>query len=50
MAMRCEFIDEARDVIADLFIEAHGRGRTRLSDCQMLDGVVGALRGCRMAR
>ena len=33
-------MDEAWAVVADLFIETHGRGRPRLSDRLMLDGVI----------
>lgn len=31
MARRYELTDEAWDVVSDLFIETHGRGRPRLS-------------------
>ncbi|WP_409313030.1 transposase [Pseudomonas putida] len=40
MARRNELSDEARGVVSDIFIEAHGRGRTRLSDRLTLDGVL----------
>lgn len=40
MAKRYELSDEAWDVVSDLFIEAHGRGRPRLNDRLMLDGVL----------
>lgn len=55
MAKRYELSDEAWDVVSDLFIETHGRGRPRLSGRLMLDGVLWvlcwALRGeiCRSA-
>jgi len=51
LARRYELADEAWDVVSDLFIETHGRGRPRLSDPLMLDGVLWGtlLRGC-MAR
>ncbi len=32
MAKRYELTDEAWDVLSDLFIENHGRGRPRFSD------------------
>lgn len=51
MAKRYELSDEAWDVVSDLFIETHGRGRPRLSDRLMLDGVLwGVLLGelCRI--
>lgn len=50
MAKRYELSDEAWDVVSDLFIETHGRGRPRLSDRLMLDGVLWALLGCCLAR
>jgi len=40
MVRRYELTDEAWDVVSDLFIETHGRGRPRLSDRLMLDGVL----------
>ena len=40
MAKRYELLDEAWIVVADLFTETHGRGRPRLSDRSMLDGVL----------
>lgn len=40
MAKRYELSDEAWAVVADLFTETHGRGRPRLSDRLMLDGVL----------
>ena len=43
MAKRYELSDEAWDVVSDLFIETHGRGRARLSDRLMLDGVLWVL-------
>ncbi len=43
MAKRYELSDEARIVVADLFTETHGRGRPRLSDRVMLDGVLWVL-------
>ncbi|MFP3443533.1 MULTISPECIES: IS5 family transposase [Pseudomonas] len=43
MAKRYELSDEAWDVVSDLFIETHGRGRPRLSDRLMLDGVLWVL-------
>ena len=56
MAKRYELPDEAWTVVADLFTETHGRGRSRPSDRLMLDGVLwvlcsGALRAerCRIA-
>ena len=43
MAKRYELSEEAWDVVSDLFIETHGRGRPRLSDRLMLDGVLWVL-------
>ena len=43
MARRYELTDEAWDVVSDFFIETHGRGRPRLSDRLMLDGVLWVL-------
>lgn len=43
MAKRYELSDEAWDVVADLFIESHVRGRPRISDRLMLDGVLWVL-------
>jgi Transposase and inactivated derivatives len=43
MAKRYELSDEAWTVVADLFTEALGRGRPRLSDRLMLDGVLWVL-------
>lgn len=43
MAKCYELSDEARDVVSDLFIETHGRGRSRLNDRLMLDGVLWVL-------
>ncbi|MGE8372876.1 IS5 family transposase [Pseudomonas putida] len=43
MVRRYELTDEAWDVVSDLFIETHGRGRPRLSDRLMLDGVLWVL-------
>ena len=43
MAKRYELSDEAWAVVADLFTETHGRGRPRLSDRLMLDGVLWVL-------
>ncbi|MCS3835741.1 transposase [Pseudomonas sp. JAI111] len=43
MARRYELSDEAWAVVADIFIETHGRGRPRLSDRLMLDGVLWVL-------
>ncbi|MFZ5937767.1 transposase [Pseudomonas sp. HS6-2] len=43
VARRYELTDEAWDVVSDLFIETHGRGRPRLSDRLMLDGVLWVL-------
>ncbi|HDS0960209.1 MULTISPECIES: IS5 family transposase [Pseudomonas] len=43
MAKRYELSDVAWDVVSDLFIETHGRGRPRLSDSLMLDGVLWVL-------
>ena len=43
MAKRYELSDEAWTVVADLFTETHGRGRPRLSDRLMLDGVLWVL-------
>ncbi|MGN4052661.1 transposase, partial [Pseudomonas sp. SM4] len=40
MAKRYELSDEAWIVVADLFTETHGRGRPRLNDRLMLDGVL----------
>jgi transposase len=47
MAKRYELSDEAWTVVADLFTETHGRGRSRLNDHLMLDGVLWVLcSGC----
>lgn len=43
MAKRYELSDEAWGVVADFVTETHGRGRSRLSDCLMLDGVLWVL-------
>ena len=43
MAKRYEFTGEAWDVVPDLFIETHARGRPRLSGRPMLDGVLWTL-------
>lgn len=43
MAKRYELSDEAWIVVADLFTETHGRGRPRLNDRLMLDGVLWVL-------
>ncbi|PLU97012.1 IS5/IS1182 family transposase, partial [Pseudomonas plecoglossicida] len=43
MAKRYELSDEAWTVVADLLTETHGRGRPRLSDRLMLDGVLWVL-------
>ncbi|MGE6565142.1 IS5 family transposase [Pseudomonas asiatica] len=43
MAKRYELSDEAWDVVSDLFIETHSRGRPRLNDRLMLDGVLWVL-------
>ncbi len=43
MAKRYELLDEAWAVVADLFTETYGRGRPRLSDRLMLDGVLWVL-------
>ena len=43
MTKRYELSDEAWTVVADLFAETHGRGRPRLSDRLMLDGVLWVL-------
>ncbi len=43
MAKRYELADEAWDVLSDLFIETQGRGRSRLNDRLMLDGVLRVL-------
>ena len=43
MAKRYELSDEAWDVVSDLFIETHGRGRPRLSDRLILDAVLRVL-------
>jgi len=40
MAKRYELSHEAYTVVADLFTEPHGRGRSRLCDRLMLDGVI----------
>ncbi len=40
MAWRYELSDEAWAVISGLFIETRSRGRRRLSDRLMLDGVL----------
>jgi transposase len=42
-AKRYELSDEAWIVVADFFTEAHGRGRPRLSDRLMLDGMLWVL-------
>ena len=42
-AKRYELSEEAWAVVADLFTETHGRGRPRLSDRLMLDGVLWVL-------
>ena len=44
MAKRFELLDEAWDVVADLFTPTHTRGRPRSSDRLMLDGVLWLLR------
>jgi transposase len=44
MAKRYGLSDEACAVVADLFAETHGRGRSRLNNCLMLDGVLWVLR------
>ncbi len=41
MVRRYELTDEAWDVVSDLFIETHGRGRPRLSDRLMLMACCG---------
>lgn len=46
MAKRYELSDKAWDVVCDLFIETHGRGRPRLRDRLMLDGVLWVLGRC----
>lgn len=43
MAKRYELSHEAWTVVADLFTEIHGRGRPRLCDRLMLDGVLWGL-------
>ncbi|MEA5673493.1 IS5 family transposase [Pseudomonas sp. MH2] len=43
MAKRYEISDEAWDVVSDLFIETRRRGRPRVSDRLMLDGVLWVL-------
>lgn len=43
MAKRYELSDEPWTAVADLFTETHGRGRPRLSDSLMLDGVLWVL-------
>ena len=43
MANRYELSDGAWAVVADLFTKTHGRGRPRLSDRMMLDGVLRGL-------
>jgi transposase len=43
MAKHYELSDEAWAVVTDLFTETHGRGRPRLSDRLMLDGVLWVL-------
>ena len=43
MEKRYELSEEAWAVVADLFTETHGRGRPRLSDRLMLDGVIWGL-------
>ena len=43
MAKRYELSDEAWGVVSDLFMETHGRGRPRLSDRLMFDGVLWVL-------
>jgi len=40
MAKRYELSDEAWAMVADLFVEKRNRGRPRLSDRLMLDGVL----------
>lgn len=43
MTEHYELSDEARGVVAGLFIETHDRGRPRLSDRLMLDDVLWVL-------
>jgi len=43
MTKRYEISDEAWDVVSDLFIETRKRGRPRVSDRLMLDGVLWVL-------
>jgi transposase len=43
MAKRYELSNEAWGVISGLLTETHGRGKPRLSDCLMLDGMLWAL-------
>lgn len=43
MAKRYEPSDETWDVVSDLFIETHSRGRPRLNNRLMLDGVLWVL-------
>ncbi len=43
MAKRYEISDEAWDLLSDLFIEIRRRGRPRVSDRLMLDGVLWVL-------
>lgn len=52
MAKRYELSDEIWTVVVDLFTETHGRGRPRLSDRLMLDGMLRVLRSgaCCVAR
>jgi transposase len=44
MANRYEITDEAWSLVADLFIERRTRGRPRIDDRRMLDGVLWILR------
>lgn len=44
MANRYEISDEAWGLVADLFIERRTRGRPRIDDRRMLDGVLWILR------
>lgn len=43
MSKRYELSARPGGVVSDLFIEIHGRGRPRLSDRLMLDGVLWVL-------
>lgn len=43
MARRYKLTDATWDVVSDMFIETHGRGRPRPSDRLMLDGVLWVL-------